>query len=103
MTVFLYVLFVFLGMASMGILLISNGAIQQCLAGIVLLASVACLIGAGICSRLDGIRQVLLGPVSKPAPAAPIKPRPRIVAALLVLCCLVPVAGFVAFFMLKAR
>ena len=96
MTVFLYVLFVFLGMASMGILLISNGAIHQCLAAVVLLASVACLIGAGICSRLDRIQRSLcpsLPPVSMAPVLNPAKPRPRLVAALLIGCGLMITIG----------
>ena len=63
----LYLSFVILGTLAIGLAVSAKGAIHEGVAAILLLGSIACLIGAGICSRLDKIHHAM----GTPPPLAP--------------------------------
>ena len=98
MPTFLYIGFVLLGIISVALASGAASAIQEGVAAILFLCSIACLIGGGICSRLDRIHAALTPPTKQnQEPAAELTKRApggdsgvsAKVAALLILCGLI--------------
>ena len=59
MSTFLFIAFVFLGIFSGATFVGANGAIHEGVAAILLLSSIACLIGSGILTRLEKIQKAI--------------------------------------------